>query len=47
MVECLAIAGIVIIGVANALTTQIDSIFNASLVGALVFIATKQHYKLK
>lgn len=44
VVECISIAGIVVIGVVNALTTQIDGLLTASLVGALVFIATKQHY---
>lgn len=47
VVECVAIAAITAMEVANLMTLQLDGTLLSSLVGAVVFVATRRYYKRK
>lgn len=47
IVECVAIAAIAVMEIANLMTLRLDGTLLSTLVGAVVFIATKRYYQGK
>jgi len=47
IVEAVAIAGVTAIEIVNLLTVHIDGLLASSIVGAIVFLATKKHYQVR